>query len=168
MTITDEEIQDLIHTPKAIVGRAPRSGYKEEKGHRRCDLDVEATSLDSVKFIVFIRQNRRFIENFSIGLRYRLDRLDSRTAFTLVRYNGPHGEISRHPDGHHAWLHIHRITAREIASGSIQPQESRREVTDRYATFEQAIDVFFQDIRVSNYHEYFIDSLQGRLFNGHR
>lgn len=167
MTITDQEIQDLIRTPKVIVGKTPKLGYKEKEGHRRCDLDLEATSLDSVRFKVFVRQNLRFIENFSIGLRYKIDHPALQT-ITLVRYNGPHGETSRHPDGHHAQPHIHRLTAREIASGSIQPQESHREITDRYMTFEQAIAIFFQDIRVSNYHEHFSGLLQGRLFNGHR
>ena len=88
MTITDQEIQDLIRTPKVIVGKTPKSGYKEKEGHRRCDLDLEATSLDSVRFKVFVRQNLRFIENFSIGLRYKIDHPALQT-ITLVRYNGP-------------------------------------------------------------------------------
>lgn len=115
------------------------------------------------EFTVFTRQNIVFIENFSIGLRYQTNDPKLGTV-TLVRYNGPHGEYSRHPDGHHAVPHIHRITATEIASGSTQPQERDREITDRYSTFETALVVFFADIGAINYGEYFPELLQGRLF----
>ena len=86
---------------------------------------------------------------------------------TLVRYNGPHGEINRHADGHYNKPHIHRITAAEIASGSTEPQESHREITTRYGTFEQALLVFFDDIAAPDSGQYFPELLQGRLFNGH-
>ena len=106
-------------------------------------------------------------DNFSIGLRYET-RDRSLGTITLVRYNGPHGDTSRHPDGHYAKPHIHRITASEIASGSIHPQESHREITDRYATYEQALIVFFNDIATYDHTVYFPGLGQGRLFNGHR
>ena len=83
---------------------------------------------------------------------------------TLVRYNGPHGETSRSQDGHYAKPHIHRITAQEIESGSIQPQESHRENTDRYNTLEEALSIFFFDVGVINYSDYFPELLQRSLF----
>ena len=89
------------------------------------------------------------------------------STITLVRYNGPHGEINRHSDGHYNKPHIHRITAAEIASGSTEPQESHREITTRYGTFEQALLVFFDDIAAPDSGQYFSELLQGRLFNGH-
>ena len=111
------------------------------------------------------RQNEKFIENFSIGLRYKTGD-DSLGTITLIRYNGPHGETSRSPDGHYNKPHIHRITASEIASGSTQPQECHREITDRYQTYEQALPIFFGDIGVENYKKYFPELLQQSLFNG--
>ncbi len=161
--LTDRQIRELIARPKVIVKKEPVRGYKEENHHRRCDLELETTPSSDDEFTVFTRQNIVFIENFSIGLRYQTNDPKLGTV-TLVRYNGPHGEYSRHPDGHYAVPHIHRITATEIASGSTQPQERDREITDRYSTFENALVVFFADIGATNYGEYFPELLQGRLF----
>ena len=69
--LTDEGIQDLIDHPKRITARTPASGYREDGNYRRCGLELEATSGDDARFTIFIRQHNRFIENFSIGLRYR-------------------------------------------------------------------------------------------------
>ena len=165
--LSDLEIQNLIGLPKMIGAKSPNKGYKEENGHERCDLDLEATSTSGAKFTAFIRRHNKFIENFSIGLRYQTDDRSLGT-ITLVRYNGAHGEVSRQPDGHYAKPHIHRMTAAEIVSGNTQPQEGEREVTDRYSTYEQALTVFFIDSGVANYEVYFPGLLQGRLFNGHQ
>ena len=104
---------------------------------------------------------------FSIGLRYQTN-IKAVGTITLVRYNGPHGESSRNPDGHCAQPHIHRITAQELASGNTNPQESHREITDQYSTFEQALRIFFEDIGVTNDAEYFPEALQPRLFVEHQ
>ena len=165
--MTDPEIHALITCPKTIISKEPARGYREDNSQRRCDLRLVATTDDATPFRVFIRQSVAFMENFSIGLSYSA-RTPALGNITLVRYNGPHGEVSREPDGHYIKPHIHRITAEEIASGSIQPQAKQRETTDRYATLEQAIPVFFQDIAVADYAQYFPQLLQGSLFNGHQ
>ena len=163
--LTDEQIQELLDIPKAITKKTPaRERYKEENSQRRGDLDLEALSDISVKFSVFIRQNSKFIENFSIGLRYQTN-IKALGTITLIRYNGPHGESSLHPDGHYALPHIHRITAQEIASGSVQPQEQHREFTTQYSTLEQALRIFFEDTSVANFADYFPELLQLGLFN---
>ena len=161
--LTDQQIRDLIARPKEIVKKEPVRGYKEENRHKRCDLELETMPSSDHKFTVFTRQNMAFIENFSIGLRYQTNDPKLGT-ITLVRYNGPHGEYSLHPDGHYAQPHIHRITATEIASGNTQPQERDREITNRYSTFEAALVVFFGDIGTINYGAYFPELLQGSLF----
>ena len=162
--LTDEQIRQLLDVPKTITKRTPAKSYDEESAHRRCHLDLETNSDEGAQFSVFIRQSRNFIENYSIGLRYRTDDKAVGT-ITLIRYNGLHGEYSRHPDGHYALPHIHRITAQELASGNTNPQESHREITDRYSTFEQALRIFFEDIGITNYAEYFTEALQPRLFD---
>ena len=163
--LTNQDIMNLIGTPKIIGARSPANAYRQEHGHKRCDIDLQATSDNSKKFEVFIRQNDKFIENFSIGLRYQTGDSNLRT-ITFTRYNGPHGESSRNSEGHYAKPHTHRITASEIASGSTQPQERHREITDRYSKYEQGLQVFFTDIGVTNYEVYFPELLQRRLFNG--
>ena len=164
MTLTDDDIQSLIHLPKVIESKNPAVGYKEEKGQRRCDLDMKAMSNGGELFSVFVRQNLKFNENFSIGLRYSTGdpRLGS---LTLVRYNGPHGEYSRHPDRHFAKPHIHRITAAEIATGSSEPQERSREITDRYSTLESALLAFFDDIKAIEWESHFPNLRQARMFD---
>ena len=159
--LADEQIQELIGLPKAIVNRSPPKGYREENGNRRCDLDM----LDedgNREFRVFVRQNVRFIRNFSIGLRYEAHE-GNLTAITLARYNGPHGETSRAQDEHYALPHIHYITEAEIARGHVQPQEKFRQPTDRYYTLEEALPVFFQNTKTLNYIDFFPDLRQGRL-----
>ena len=164
--ITDQDIQDLIRIPKEISIRAPASGYREEFGSRRCNLYLRFLSRTRREFPVFIRQHLRFTRNFSIGLRYTANQ-GKLTTITLVRYNGPHGETSKAPDGHYALPHIHYITADEIAKGHTHPQENHREVTDRYETLEEALRVFFRDTATQNYEGFFPDLLQGRLFSGY-
>jgi len=160
--MTDQKIIDLIACPKMIISRQPAQGYRADNFQNRCDLDLRAAAGEGEQFKVFIRQNTEFIENFSIGLRFQTD---SRRLglITLVRYNGPHGETSRASDGHYAQPHIHRITAQELASGSIQPQEKDREITDHYRSLEQALAVFFDDTRVINAGDHFPELRQGRL-----
>ena len=143
----------------------PAIGYRQENQNRRCDLELEAASGNSDKFLVFVRQSSISIDGFSIGLRYQ-SASDGSRSVTLIRYNGPHGEYSRNPDGHYALPHIHRIAAAEIERGFVQPQESHREITERYSTFEQALFTFFQDINATNYEEHFPELRQMRSSNG--
>ena len=164
--LTDEQIQELLSTPKTITKKTPARGYKEENNHKRCDLELETTSDNGATFTIFIRQHSIFIEGFSIGLRYQTN-IKAMGTISLVCYNGPHGESSRHPDGHYALPHIHRLTAQELASGSRQPQEQHREITTRYSTFEQALKTFFEDIGVIDYAEHFPETLQPRLLDEH-
>jgi len=172
MMLTDRDIDELVRLPKVIVEKAPAGGYREQDGHRRCDLKLEV-ALDEKgevpedgNFSVFIRQNTKFIDNFSIGLKFRSFERPLRTII-LVRYNGPHGEMSYHEDGHDHKPHVHRLTAADLESGNFHPREKHREITDRYTLIDQAIDVFFRDTSVRNYQEYFPNQLQGILFDGH-
>ena len=71
--LTQQQIQELIELPKTIVSKRPRHGYREENGNRRCDLVLRSHEEDDSTFTVFIRQNLHFVENFSIGLRYRAE-----------------------------------------------------------------------------------------------
>ena len=164
--LTDKQIQYLVTCPKRIIRRIPAVRYQNEGNQRRGELELEALESGLNKFSVFIRQNYQFIENFSIGLRYLTGDVDVGTV-NLVRYNGPHGEANRQPDGHFAKPHIHRMTEAELSSGSAHPQEKDREITDLYSTFDEALPLFLEMIGVTNAKDYFPELLQGRLFNGH-
>ncbi len=41
--LTDQEIQCLIEFPKMIFVKTPAAGYKQENGHKRCDLRKSRT-----------------------------------------------------------------------------------------------------------------------------
>lgn len=166
--MNNQQIQEMIAIPKIITKKDPATKYRTDNIQWRCELELESRQSGSNKFIVFIRQNIFFIENFSIGLRYLTEDPNLGT-ITLIRYNGPHGEFAIHPDDHYAKPHIHRITAEEISSGSRQPKEKHREITNRYNTLEEALRVFFRDISVENYTDYFPELQQGRFpFNGNQ
>lgn len=162
--LTSIKIEELIKYPKKIIKKVPNTGYKPDGNSRRCDLNLATLDTKDEVFSVFIRQNNEFIENYSIGLRYQSNNKELGTV-TLVRYNGPHGETSHHKDGHYNKPHIHRITAAGLASGNSMPQENNREITERYNTLEQAIDVFFTDIGVTNHLDYFPRNTQQDLFD---
>ena len=161
---TDQEIQTLIECPKEIKQKQPSRGYKEEDGHRRCNLTLEGASDENKAFHIFIRQNSTFIENYSIGLQYKTGD-KALGSVTLIRYNGPHGEVGKSRDDHHDRPHIHRLTAEELQAGNVQPQEKHRELTDRYELFEEALNVFFNDVGVASYSQYFPNLNQTNLFN---
>lgn len=164
--ITDDQIQRLIRIPKVIIDKRPVVGYREEHGSRRCDLSLQSSNKPDEAFLIFIRCHIRFQQNFSIGLRHTIN-VDRPMPLTLVRYNGPHGETSRAPDGHYAVPHIHYVTADEIAAGHIQPQETRREFTKKYTNFDEALREFFAETAVENPKHYFPELWKPRLFNGH-
>ena len=160
--LTDQEIQALIKSPKEIKEKVPVKGYNDINKHKRCDLTLQTS--EGKSFGVFVRQNKTFIENFSIGLRYQTNDREL-GSLTLVRYNGPHGETSRYQDGHYDKPHIHRMTAAEVGSGTAHPQEKHREITNGYETFEEALVFFFCDIGVTKYSKYFPELKQMRLFS---
>ena len=121
--MTDKDIQYLIDTPKRIHNRDPKKGYKMESNHRRCNLILIGVENNNIRFEVFIRQNQIFIENFSIGLHCQIPSL--RNSVTLVRYNGPHGQIKRSKEDHHPEPHVHYITQEEIKSGVFNPKAKK-------------------------------------------
>lgn len=165
--MTDMEIRDLVACPKAIWSKEPSRDYRYEPSQRRCNLELTATADSRMRFSIFVRQNLKYIENFSVGLNYHSN--DRKLGLiTLVRYNGPHGESSRQPDGHYAKFHIHRITAAEIASGSREPREIHREITDRYGALEEALIAFFQDTQAVNYWQFCAGMFQRGFLNGNQ
>lgn len=82
--LTDQEIQDLIASPKRITSRSPAKDYAENDGHRRGTLVLENLKGEEGLFEVFIRQNSQFIENYSIGLCYQT-KIRHLNSITLAR-----------------------------------------------------------------------------------
>ena len=149
---SQEEIKELVDCPKRII-TPPRKEMKSERGSLRNDMELE--SMDgSVGFSVFMRINERFPENFSIGL--NVIPKDEPGSFCVLRYNGPHGEHvnsgfeEEHP---HYGYHIHQAKT-ELMDAGILP-ERYAEITQTYASYEEALSHFLETTNIQNADEYF-------------
>ena len=145
-----DDIDRLLGCPKKIT-KPPRKEMKAERGSLRNNLEL--ISVDgSDRFSVFLRQNERLKEGFSIGLKYHP--ADGQS-FNVFRCNGPHGnhlDIKR--EGHsHYHYHIHMVDVNSLNDGFIL--ERSAEMTDGYASFEEAIGFFFKKINLLDAKEYF-------------
>jgi len=163
--LNNDQIDALVSTPKRITDRKPAVGYRINRGHQRCDLELESISDPKQRFAVFVRQNLEFAENFSVGLMFHSGHPSLKT-FQLVRYNGPHGESSISEDGHFSSPHIHYMMESELKRGHTRPEPRFRELTDRFTTLDQALICFFTDTSVENYELYFPYLAQGNMLNG--
>ena len=140
MIYEEEYIAKLFGCPKEIL-EPPAKDYKEDRGHMKKNFTLQ--SLDGTfLFRCFIRYNVMFPENFTIGLDF--NPREEKGTICLLRCNGTHGETRQIP--HHASCHIHKASAESINSG-LKP-ESNIEITEEYATIDQAIQYFINFINL--------------------
>ena len=135
---TEEELAKLRSMPKRVTN--PGARWLEKPGHRQRNHRAVDEQGQEVNFSVYLRQNSQDDSDFSCGIVYRP--LGGKP-LTLARYNGSshrHGDIHYRP-------HIHRATARAIASG--KKPESAAEETDRYETLEGALRCLIEDFNLS-------------------
>jgi hypothetical protein len=153
------ELENIINEEK-IISVPPKKDFKEENQHLRQDFEI--TSLNGEKrFSVFIRKNKNFQENFSIGLVYYLPEGGN---VQLIRLNGNHGEVVEdilRPSPHFGY-HIHKISPEELDRGLSEPKFSNE--TKEYASFEQALAYFCRIVNIKNAGEYFTSIGQTNLF----
>lgn len=164
LMLDNSQIDALVSEPKQVTDRKPAADYRLDRGSYRCDLELESIGEPKHRFAVFVRRHAEFAENFSIGLMYRSDHPRFRTV-TLVRYNGPHGESSYSEDGHFSRPHIHYMRESELNRGHSVPQPRCRELTDRFTTFDQALNCFFTDTNIADYGLYFPHLTQGNMLD---
>jgi len=125
--MTNQDIENLIKVTKKISKREPNEGYKDENNNRNCRLNLSDDQ--NMQFQVFIRQNKTFTENFSIGLIYK--DLEMKENISLIRYNSSHHQhrksneshrsdqsVNNQNEDHHLCPHIHRITEEDIKNGN--------------------------------------------------
>lgn len=154
-----EEIKSLTSCPKVIT-EPPKKEMRWDRGSKRNDMRLRSSEGD-LEFSVFMRINEDFSENFSIGLDYSSQ--DERGTLCLLRFNGPHGDFLANPPvaEPHFRYHIHRAKPQNIAAGL--RAEHGAEVTDRYASFRDALAIFLNEINVINALEYFPELSQPML-----
>ena len=108
--------------------------------HRQRSFKARGGSDEQSIFEIYQRQNIQDDADFSCGIVHVT--LDG-SRLTLARYNGPgheHGDIHYRP-------HIHRATAKAIASG--RKPEHEAEETDRYQTLEGALACLLEDFSIA-------------------
>jgi len=128
--------------------------------HLRNEFDL--TSLDGQRrYSVFLRKHIEFIENFSIGLVYHSEE----GSINLFRCNGKHGNVVvdiLNPIPHYEY-HTHKITAISLENNINEPK-GVVEVTQEYASFEQALVYFCKYINIKDVGKYFPNISQLNLF----
>ncbi len=151
-TWTQAELDALIACDKRTL-EPPKKSMRQESGSYRNDATLQ--SLDGQHaFRVFIRQNVKFIENFTIGLDF-VPR-DEPGSICLLRCNGPHGPHALWP--HHAQFHIHKALAENVNEG--RKPEAFAEVTASYASLEEAISHFGALCHITDWNLHFPDLRQ--------
>ena len=138
---TDEELESLRAIRKLVANPGSRWSEKPARApvHRQRSFKAAGEAGDEPRFEIYQRQNIQDDADFSCGIAHVS--LDG-TRLTLARYNGPgheHGDIVDRP-------HIHRTTAKSIASGG-KPEREATE-TDRYETLEGALACLIEDFNV--------------------
>jgi len=142
MILNDNNIELLMKCPKRIV-KPPTKEFKADRGHMKKNFTI--CSVDGqFNFRGFIRYNKKFIENFSVGMDFKPK--DENNSFCLIRLNGSHGE--NREVAHHNKFHIHKTTEEKINSG--QKPESQIEITDQYSSISEAVQVFIDLINLDD------------------
>jgi len=158
VNITPELIQELLECEKKIFGD-PSPKNKTNGQHRQTDFLLE--SLDKKhKFMVFIREHISLVEIFSVGLIYMPDEA---TSIVITRYNGNHGEHLNKLTGELiTGFHIHAFSLEAVSHGL--KGENTANQTNKYASASQALINLCEDVKITNYRDYFADKLQAELF----
>lgn len=156
-----KQLEDLISCPKVITD-PPKKAMYLDRGHWRNGMRLQSAD-GKYEFSAFMRKNRDFEENFSIGLTYFPK--DGTPEITLLRCNGPHGDVVDSPlDPHpHSEHHIHVAKAENIEAG-FEPEKGGM-ITEQYATFEDALGFFLGKCNIVNAADHFPNAIQMKLFN---
>ncbi len=144
MKLTNQEIEELTTCPKIIIN-APKKEPILRQGSWHNGFKLE--SLDSkYQFSVYTRINEKFEENFSVGLIYKNTH--------LIRCNGIHGVHKNKIINNNEFnvFHIHKAT-QEVIEQELDSC-SDAQLTNEYATFEEALFFFIKHINITNADEY--------------
>lgn len=141
--LTDQEIAELIAEEKPIDVQISQftSKFKDKRGHREYDLDIERP--DKSAFKVIIRQGIENPLDFSAILGFIP--ADKNEVFRLRRYNGKSHFHSNKLEKEIEFYDFHIHTASERYQLEGLKEEHYAEVTDRYADLHGAIDCLVSD-----------------------
>jgi len=155
---TQGQLDELVSCRKEII-EPPKKNLVTLRGSRRNDFKAQCEQ--GRRFSIFMRINEAFEEDFSIGLMYEPLGDD---AVTLLRCNGPHGDVlvsvaNPHP---HFGYHIHRALEENIAAG--RRPEAGAAITTEYSSYQQALRYFLGRANIEWNSKDFPDISQPSLF----
>jgi len=159
--LTDEQIGDLLATPKRI--KNPKAREVPKAKHIEKNFEVESEDR-AHQFMLITRQSTVVAANFSCGLVWQA--LPGQRVI-LTRYNG-FDHVHANPLERETFefqCHIHRATTRYMHAG--RKAEMFAEVTQRYATLFDALKCLTDDCCIRGLlRSPFTDEAQIRLFDG--
>ena len=157
--ITDDFIDELISCEKKII-LPPSPKNKTNGSHKQTNMEIESVG-KKYKFSVFIRENIKLMEFFSIGLVYHRG---EETDVIIVRYNGNHGAHKNYLNNEliEEGFHIHKYNVKAVELGI--KAENHAKTTAKYATLQEALLAFFIDMNINNFKKYYQDLSQAKLF----
>ncbi|MBP5083472.1 MAG: hypothetical protein J6X83_04070 [Methanomicrobium sp.] len=145
--LTDDEISDMISEPKYLDAQTYDSlrdlkNYKTKHGHSEITCALTA---ENHKFRIFARQSSTNKLDFTWGLIY-IDSING-TEIILRRYNGKsHRHTNAIEKNRIYGYHIHYAKERYLKEYT--KGESYAEPTDRYGTFQEALDCMIKDCNI--------------------
>ena len=142
---TDHQIDALVRERKPLPADwQERARMKAKRGHAEQYLDL--TGEAATRFRLILRQNRINGLDFSIILAVLVPQTTQ--VFRLRRYNGRSHEHTNQIENETFYdFHIHFATERYQELGAREDAYARP--TDRYGTFQDALDCLFTDANVS-------------------
>ncbi len=156
---TSAFINELLHCDKKIIS-SPSQKNKSSNMYKQTNIAIESTD-GRYKFSVFINEHLQLLEIFSVGLVY----IHEDIGYTIItRYNGDHGQHKNQLTGEKfPGFHIHTLTPAALEAGL--KGENHAEQTTKFATLKEAMRVFFTDLHILNYSEFYPELMQTELFN---
>lgn len=138
---TDARIDALIREPKTLPEGWPRQvRWRGKRGHDRSEIDVEGR--EGGVFRLFFRKSRNDLLNSSAGLAVLVP--STNRVFRLIRCNGKSHQHRNQVEKVTFYdFHIHRATERYQAVG--HPEDGFAEITDRYDSFQGALDCLLSE-----------------------
>lgn len=145
-------ISSLIECEKTIKTPPKKTMSIDQRNDFTLRNDFSCISEDEKLFDVFMRMNTVLPYLFSIGLRYRSES----GIFTLCRYNGKHYHKNK-IGNKESWndFHIHELFDKQLSNGTDSSLDA--DITEKYATFYEALYAFLNDCHIKNWQQYFPD-----------
>ncbi len=142
-SLTDAKIDTLLQMEKRVTN--PNKRTVQDANHFKCDYQV-ASSDETERFVLFVRQNKTVTDDFSCGLQWLPA---GAPPLILVRYNGPSHTHPNRMEGDRLEFvpHMHRTTERYLRA-NLKP-EGFAAATNLFTTWQGALHALITDCKIT-------------------